>query len=328
MTNLPKRLDLDLKFRIPRKLVLLFDEELLILTEPDFEHIEFVASIEHPHIHHARGLLQYIRFELDELKDLLEFVNTLPFYILTSLETLCGIYFEQDVSIENRILGYANPVDLNGYLKAEAVHSKELKQRQVYDLLFNRLFEGLGVHIRAKPPSEALEEATVQDEDVTRDFAWIPLVQAINPKAYESVKGGLTYIPKDGEDDLTRLENILNESERLEAAAEKLRNPTAEGLEEELKKAEKKGRLPLSLVTSRADYIKAIHQFAKFGYLEVSSKMDTHEYQRMVMEGRPEVSKDREKFKVETKKAEDDQINIKSRWKGLKKTQRKLEGLE
>jgi hypothetical protein len=319
-----KRLDLDLKFRLPERVILQFGNELLILTEPSFNHIEFVNSLNHPLIRFARELLFYLRFELDELSDVLSFLNELSTEVRYEIERFCHDYFTQNVEIEDKILSHSNSGDLEGVLRARAIHSREMMKREVYDSLFNRLFEGLGVHLKATPPA-LTNVGGMEEEDTPRDFAWIPLVQAINPKAYERIRDSLTYIPKD--DELSGLDHILSESERLGSEEAKLKSPAEKDqISVEIEKAEKRGRIPLSLVTTREEYVRLIHQFAKFGYLQVSDKMDTKEYMKKVMENSPEISLDRTKLKETTEAQSEDQINIKGRWKGLKKRQQ--EGTE
>lgn len=316
-----KRLDLDLKFRLPERVILQFGEELLVLTEPSFFHVEFVNTLNHPLLKFSRGFLHYVRFDLENLDDLLDFLRNVPSEILFQIQGFCEEYFEQNLQTEDNILGHSNSQDLEGLLRARAIHSREMKRRDVYDLLFNRLFEGLGVHIKAQAPGIVGES----EEDVPRDFAWVPLVQAINPKGYDHIRNSLTYIPKD--DELSELDRILNESERMGSEEAVLKSPAErDQIAVEIEKAEKKGRTPLSLVTTREEYVRTIHQFAKFGYLQVSDKMDTKEYMKKVMENSPEISLDRTKLKETAEAQLEDQIHIKGRWKGLKK--RHQEGTE
>jgi hypothetical protein len=325
MEILLKRLDLDLKFRLPERVILEFGKEILVLTEPSFYHIEFVNTLNQPLLRFSRGFLYYVRFEIEEISDLLRFLSEVPSEILFRIESFCNLYFKQNLDLEDRILGHSNSQDLKGLLRAKAIHSRERKHRETYDLLFNRLFEGLGVHLKATPHSatETIEQG--EEVETPRDFAWIPLVQAINPKAYEHIRNGLTYIPKD--DEISELDRILNESERMGSEEARLKSPEEKDqIAIEVEKAERKGRTPLSLVTSRADYVRTILQFAKFGYLQVSDKMDTKEYMKRVMENSPEISLDRTKLKENVEVQPEDQINIKGRWKGLKKRQQ--EGTE
>lgn len=300
-----KRIELDLKFRLPEKAIIQLGTGVLVLTEPSFYHIEFVNSLHLPLLENARILLYHLDFKLEDLDELLEFLESLPFGLQKILEDFCLHYFEQDLQIEDNLLRG----NLEGFLRVRGFYAQEARDRQTYDHLFNRLFEGFGIYLKARPPK-------LQDEveDAPKDFAWIPLTQAINPKAYDQVRSNLSYQEFD-EDEF--LKDVLEksqqlENERTEVMADKEPEFAKPLTEIEIQKFEKVGRIPLSRVTSREDYVKMIKEFSNFGYLEVSSKMGIKDYFQMVTENSPELSKDREKLQEE-------QITIQSRWKGSKK---------
>ena len=290
-----KRIQLDLKKRLPRKYYLLIDDFFLVFREPSFtdlEKLDVVIGFSPVY----KQLLIYIDWNEDNLLDIIEFINNLPFRTFAFLIDSLNILFRVDETIEKEDL---DNIDYNDKPKGslnETVSLKErLEHKNTVDQLFLKTMETLGVYIKAQPPADESEIET------PRSRAWIPLTQMMNPSGFQSVYDKLVY---EGDKTLKTKENTdKNEDTPAETA-----NPNK--------------RISLAATLTREDYVKMIYENANIGYLKAATKgISQNNYRAALEKGvDPSIQDDRTRLIKDTMDIADSNqtITLRSRWKGGK----------
>lgn len=297
----PLRLELDLGFREPRRCFLEIGDELLILEEPSFNKLEKIDSLSGFFAPYVKTLLTYLSFELDELRDVLNFANEIPVKYLIDILDLCELAFRQDLSIDLQLLETATESTI-GRVRKELSRARQIEARNQVNKDMNYFLEQLGVYVKASKPSGLTGRQI-------RTTGWIPLTQAMNPKGFESVRESLTPDSWFNDEEGEKKPDPQNEEEAKKQLIEQY---------------EQTGRIPLALVSTPKQYAKYILENSKVGFLNKSDTMDMGGYTNTLLYP---TNRDKEAVQKRSDEAEVQSVSIKSRWKG-KKEERKLEGLE
>lgn len=238
----------------------------------------------------------YIDWNEDNLRDILQLIDNLPFRTYAFLVDSLGILFNVDETIEKEDLNY---VDSNnkpiGSLNEVIIMKEKLEFKNQIDELFIKTMEALGVYIKAQPPVDESEPET------PRSRAWIPLTQMMNPSGFQSVYDKLVY-----EGDKTP--KIKENTDKKEENPSETPNPNK--------------RISLAATLTREEYVKMIYENANIGYLKAASKgINQNNYRAALEKGvDPSIQDDRTKLIKDTMDITDSNqtITLRSRWKGGK----------
>lgn len=188
----PKRVELDLKLREPRKHLLILGDAFILLREPTFQQLYELANLTGISVT-VKDFLAYIDWSLETLPEIIKFVETMPVRYMQKLLATCNEYFacDESISAQDFIIQDRIDIGLKGSLLgiASKVFKKEFERRQTHFL--NELFEGLGVYIKAQKP--VVEEEDSDKLEEARSRSWLPLTMAFNPRGYEKIQNSLVY---------------------------------------------------------------------------------------------------------------------------------------
>lgn len=194
---LPKRIELDLKTRLPRKHLLQLGDAFIMLREPSIQQIDKVRALSID-FEMAKEFLFFVDWTDDTLPEILEFVRVMPIIYLAKIVDSCRKIFECDEEITANDFIRSGKIEIEGPLRitAEQIYSKV--QRKLYDDLLIKLLEELGVYIKAKSPEQQFVNAHPEESEVQpeRDRAWAPLTMMIHPKGFESIQSKLVWKPE------------------------------------------------------------------------------------------------------------------------------------
>lgn len=251
-----------------------------------------------------KQLLRFIDWNDENLLDIINFIDHLPWRSYVYLSNSLGLLFEIDYEIypedfENLNFDSLTPVGhINNVL---GFRKKFIETKKTYEV-FNMTMEALGVYIKAQKPSEFPEEDSNDAE--SKERAWVPLAQMINPTGYEGIQKSLVY----------------KETEKIGEQSESKKTDKQEKLEENSKINKSNERISLSTL-SREEFVKMIYNNANIGFLKAASKgISQKSYMSALERGiDPLVRDDRTKLiKEQANLVENTPITIKSRWKGAK----------
>lgn len=300
---IPKKLKtvhLDLKLRHPRKYYFKFEDYFLIFKEPSFEDLGRLDSIAGIELIHKR-FLKYCHWTEENLQEIIDFIDFLPFriyaYLIDSLEQ----YFEVDNDIDPSDFEYVNyhNLSLTGYVNTLLMARKKYESKLEIAELFNKTMETLGVYIKASKPNLESDET-----EVSRSIAWVPLTQMINPEGYQSIHSKLIYDGPDVEK--------LQETEKSEKIKKDDTNNTNE---------RKNERISLYSTLTREEHAKMIYENAYVGFLRASKQGISQNAYRSALEKGidPIVRDDRTKLMTQNQEAsKNEPVTLKSRWRGSK----------
>jgi hypothetical protein len=247
-------------------------------------------------------MLAYVPFEIDELKDVLTFVTTLPVKFLVEILDLCDKVFLQDDTISAKLLASAEETIYPGMIRAEQIRAIRARKSSETAKEMSYFLEQLGVYVKASKPSGMTGRQI-------KTTGWLPITQAINPKGFESVRNSLTPDTWFDENEEEEKKTPENEEQEKQALIEEF---------------ERTGRIPLSLISSPKQYAKYILEHANVGFLEKSGTIGIDGYMKNIFYP---TNRDKEEVQKKSQEAEVESVSIRSRWKG-QKTERKLEGLD
>ena len=204
---LPRRIELDLKTRLPRKHLLQLGDAFVMLREPSNQQIDAVRAL-YLDFDLAREFLYFVDWTDESLPEILAFIKAMPLVYLVRIIDTCRRIFECDEEISANDFIRSGSIEIEGPLRIVAEQAQNKIKKKFYNDLLTKLLEELGVYIKAKSPQQQYmsahpEEGESQPE---RDKAWAPLTMMIHPKGFESIQSKLVWKPESAastEDDPT-----------------------------------------------------------------------------------------------------------------------------
>jgi hypothetical protein len=286
---LPKRIQIDLKQRFPRKHLLQFGGAFLLLREPSFSHLELVASYGFEPL--IADFLRYTVWTEEDLPDILEVIRAFPVSLLIELLGTCKELFACDDSITEEDCSNAGNLDLTGSVRTAVLRAQRKSHMTDQSLMMNHLLEMLGVIVKVKDPQAKAKTKKRKDQ------SWIPLTQIINPKGFEEVQNSLELVTDEDREIL----ELQEEADDLVEFGEK----TPDG-----KTKKSAGKISLMDVMDKNQYAAYILQKSSDGFLSASKDVDMRTYQTAAATGLDPIKLAKRQQKLK------ENVQVKGRWRG------------
>jgi hypothetical protein len=263
----------------------------------------------------SRELIQYLIWKLEDLTDIMDFCQEMPMALTVNLVAACREVFECSDGIEQQDFKHLTaPIGTGKLRRVSAMALTGWNDFRVREQM-GVLLERLGIVIKPRPKGAGGAGH--------KEFAWLPLTAAINPRSFEKIQSSLSYDPETWEEE----QDAKNKIQSLDDPDERDREFGGSGdTQREVTVSAFSGDRGVSLaMLPKAEFV-ALMQKNAVGFVVASQEgVDMRTYRsaternmnpKMLHDRDEELQRLRESELAKLEEGQDGTVTVRSRWRG------------